>query len=74
MAHNSGCRFSLFLVKRPLNVDNPLLILIGVVAQLGERRVRNAEVRGSSPLDSTNKITENVSLLKGRLYRWPFCV
>ncbi len=25
----------------------------GVVAQLGERRVRNAEVRGSSPLSST---------------------
>jgi hypothetical protein len=27
---------------------------IGAVAQLGERRVRNAEVRGSIPLGSTN--------------------
>jgi hypothetical protein len=26
----------------------------GAVAQLGERRVRNAEVRGSIPLGSTN--------------------
>ena len=28
---------------------------IGAVAQLGERCVRNAEVRGSIPLSSTNK-------------------
>ena len=28
---------------------------IGAVAQLGERRVRNAEVRGSIPLGSTSK-------------------
>jgi hypothetical protein len=28
---------------------------IGAVAQLGERRVRNAEVRGSIPLGSTNR-------------------
>ena len=27
---------------------------IGAVAQLGERRVRNAEVRGSTPLGSTS--------------------
>ncbi len=28
----------------------------GAVAQLGERRVRNAKVRGSIPLGSTNRI------------------
>lgn len=28
---------------------------LGAVAQLGERRVRNAEVRGSIPLGSTNQ-------------------
>ena len=28
----------------------------GAVAQLGERRVRNAEVRGSIPLGSTNPL------------------
>ena len=28
--------------------------MVGAVAQLGERRVRNAEVRGSIPLGSTN--------------------
>ncbi len=28
-------------------------VLIGAVAQLGERRVRNAKVGGSSPLGST---------------------
>ena len=32
--------------------------LVGVVAQLGERVVRNDEVRGSIPLDSTNFLTD----------------
>ena len=30
------------------------LVKIGAVAQLGERHVRNVEVRGSIPLGSTN--------------------
>lgn len=30
--------------------------LDGAVAQLGERRVRNAEVRGSNPLGSTTRL------------------
>ena len=30
-------------------------IELGLIAQLGERCVRNAEARGSSPLKSTNK-------------------
>ena len=32
---------------------------IGAVAQLGERRVRNAEVRGSTPLGSTSVLGKN---------------
>jgi hypothetical protein len=32
----------------------PLSARFGVVAQLGERVVRNDEVRGSIPLDSTS--------------------
>jgi hypothetical protein len=34
----------------------PFLRRLGAVAQLGERRVRNAEVRGSIPLGSTNPV------------------
>src|SRR4051812_2475998 len=30
------------------------ITVVGVVAQLGERRVRNAEVEGSIPFDSTD--------------------
>jgi hypothetical protein len=30
--------------------------IVGAVAQLGERRVRNAKVRGSIPLGSTNSV------------------
>lgn len=33
----------------------------GLVAQLGERRVRNAEVMGSNPTRSTNKKATFVS-------------
>ena len=33
---------------------------LGPLAQLGERRVRNAEVVGSSPMRSTNLFTEPV--------------
>ena len=32
--------------------------LVGAVAQLGERLVRNEEVSGSIPLSSTNKIND----------------
>src|SRR5680860_992137 len=32
-------------------------VTVGAVAQLGERCVRNAEVRGSIPLGSTNEIS-----------------
>ena len=35
----------------------PTQTLIGAVAQLGERRVRNAKVRGSIPLGSTKFLT-----------------
>ena len=31
-------------------------MILGAVAQLGERRVRNAKVGGSNPLGSTNFI------------------
>ena len=34
----------------------------GAVAQLGERRVRNAEVRGSTPLSSTTPNKPTLSL------------
>jgi hypothetical protein len=37
-----------------LSPDTIWPLLIGAVAQLGERCVRNAEVRGSIPLSSTN--------------------
>ena len=30
----------------------------GPIAQLGERRVRNAEVRGSNPLGSTKQVLD----------------
>src|SRR5207237_4165543 len=33
---------------------------LGAVAQLGERRVRNAEVRGSIPLSSTNGLDRRI--------------
>ena len=32
------------------------VVSLGAVAQLGERRVRNAKVRGSIPLGSTNSM------------------
>ena len=41
-----------------------LRLVDGAVAQLGERIVRNDEVRGSIPLSSTNPFPEN---LTGRL-------
>ncbi len=47
----NGCLTSLFAARRVRRPDNG----IGAIAQLGERRVRNAEVRGSipfAPLDS----------------------
>ena len=36
------------------------VLIVGAVAQLGERRVRNAEVRGSIPLGSTNARTNRL--------------
>src|SRR5437667_4750967 len=40
---------------RPVNGSpTPIIEINGAVAQLGERRVRNAKVRGSIPLGSTN--------------------
>lgn len=39
---------------------------LGPIAQLGERRVRNAEVEGSIPFRSTK-------ILKRPASRWPFC-
>ena len=41
--------------------------MIGAVAQLGERDVRNVEVRGSIPLGSTNYINGLARI------HWPFC-
>ena len=38
----------------PATTDPPIVEIVGAVAQLGERRVRNAKVRGSIPLGSTN--------------------
>ena len=59
-----------FLVLFPKNLVNlPLpAYLCGAVAQLGERRVRNAEARGSIPLCSTN--TQN-NTLQG--WRFVYC-
>ena len=37
----------------------------GAVAQLGERRVRNAEVRGSTPLGSTSVFKQNFFVIPG---------
>ena len=42
----------------------------GRLAQLGERRVRNAEVEGSNPLPSTNKPSKNPPKKDGRLAQW----
>ena len=39
--------------------------LRGAVAQLGERRVRNAKVEGSIPFRSTNKINHLYRLSSG---------
>src|SRR5688572_211147 len=38
-----------------------MAVRVGAVAQLGERRVRNAEVRGSIPLCSTRKARPRLS-------------
>ena len=38
-------------------------IWCGAVAQLGERRVRNAKVRGSIPLGSTNHLLRFIFIL-----------
>ena len=42
----------------------------GRLAQLGERRVRNAEVEGSNPLPSTTKPSKNPPKKDGRLAQW----
>ena len=50
---------SIYFVNRQILLDNKRKksykedLFLGAVAQLGERRVRNAEVRGSIPLSST---------------------
>ena len=41
----------------------------GPIAQLGERRVRNAEVRGSIPLGSTKRVLDEHLLFCRRLRR-----
>lgn len=45
----------LILTKYKKRVNMPITDCVGVIAQMGERRVRNAKVRGSIPLDSTKK-------------------
>ena len=42
---------------------SPITFLEGAVAQLGERGVRNAEVRGSIPLRSTKSLRKHATLL-----------
>ena len=42
----------------------------GVLAQLGERKVRNLEVRGSIPLCSTNFNEKPIEI---STFRWVFC-
>ena len=44
---------------------------IGAVAQFGERRVRNAEVRGSTPLGSTS-VSRTFTITKQVYGRPPF--
>ena len=41
----------------------------GLVAQLGERCVRNAEVEGSIPFGSTNRVLDEHLLFRRRLCR-----
>ena len=41
----------------------------GLVAQLGERCVRNAEVEGSIPFGSTNRVLDEHLLFRRRLRR-----
>ena len=45
-----------------------IIIVFGVLAQLGERKVRNLEVRGSIPLRSTIKTA--VSLMDGAVFNY----
>ena len=44
--------------------------MIGAVAQLGERRVRNAKVEGSIPFRSTNPFTSHGASDTGILVRY----
>ena len=46
----------------------------GVLAQLGERKVRNLEVRGSIPLYSTKQVLDEHLFLQRRLRREVFAL
>jgi hypothetical protein len=60
-----SCRTGRGLHSRRGHPSFIISLFIGVVAQLGERRVRNAEVEGSIPFHSTNTPL-------GRIQRRPF--
>src|SRR6266540_3842611 len=45
-------------------------MVYGRLAQLGERRVRNAEAEGSNPLPSTTIFSKNSTSSNGRLAQW----
>ena len=46
--------------------DALIVAIVGAVAQLGERRVRNAKVRGSIPLGSTILFRQVISVIPMR--------
>ena len=51
-----------------------LKIQYGPLAQLGERQVRNLEVRGSIPLCSTNRVLDEHLLFRRRFRREMFAL
>src|SRR5690606_23145777 len=66
-----GTKIELELASRPRSVyTRPCC---GPVAQLGERRVRNAEVGGSNPLGSTNEKPRQEPISGGASYCQPAC-
>ena len=64
MAEKRGWR-TFSVAENPLVSSFALLDSFGAVAQLGERGVRNAEVRGSIPLRSTEVLGGEVAV------HWP---
>ena len=52
----------------------PLKLKKGPIAQLGERKVRNLEVRGSIPLGSTKQVLDEHLFLQRRIRREVFAL